>query len=115
VPSGICDDKLKVFQPAYANSITETELDYFTVPSLPQISLNFCKSVAFTTIRRVFDLHNRDHVRLVRPLLSFRLDLPGIRRILLNLTDDHVKRVFEHVELSSEHANFARNILAFAR
>ena len=50
-----------------------------------------------------FDLHNRDHVRLVRLLLSFRLDLPGIRRILLSLIDDHVKRVFEHIKLSGDH------------
>jgi len=50
-----------------------------------------------------FDLHNRDHVRLVRLLLSFRLELPGIRRILLNLIDDHVKHVFEHVKLKRDH------------
>lgn len=46
-----------------------------------------------------FDLHNRDHVMLVRLLVSFRLELPGIRRILLNLIDDHVKHGFEHVKL----------------
>ena len=60
-------------------------------------------SSKFDSPRFVFDLHNRDHVRLVRLPLSFRLDLPVIRRILLNLIDDHVKRVFEHVKLSSDH------------
>jgi len=43
--------------------------------------------------RLVFDLdvHNRDHVKLFELLPSFRRKLPGIRRILLNLVDDHVK------------------------
>ena len=37
------------------------------------------------------ELHKRDHVELVDTLLSILFMLPGIRRILLNLDDDHVK------------------------
>ena len=50
-----------------------------------------------------FELLNGDHVRLVRLLLSFRLELPGIRRILIKLIDDQVKHVFEHVKLKRDH------------
>ena len=55
-----------------------------------------------------FDLHNRDHVMLVRLLVSFRLELPGIRRILLNLIDYHVKHGFEHVKLRRDHVKLRR-------
>jgi hypothetical protein len=62
-----------------------------------------------------FDLHNRDHVRLVRLLLSFRLELPCIRRILLNLIDDHVKLCSELPCLSAITSNIAGNFHAQAR
>ena len=41
------------------------------------------------------DLQNRDHVLLFDLLISLRFKLPCIRRILLNLVDDHVKHVFD--------------------
>ena len=50
-----------------------------------------------------FDLHNRDHVKALPLLISFRFKLPSIRGILLNLIDDHVKHVFEHVKLRRDH------------
>ena len=37
------------------------------------------------------DVHGCDHVKLFDWLASFRRRLPSIRRILLNLDDDHVK------------------------
>lgn len=37
------------------------------------------------------DLHKRAHVMSFDWLASFRFKLPSIRRILLNLDDDHVK------------------------
>ena len=45
-----------------------------------------------------FDLHNRDHVKPLELLISFCFKLPGIRLKLLNLIDDHVKHVVEHVK-----------------
>ena len=36
------------------------------------------------------DLHEPDHVKVIAVLLSFRAQLPSIRRILPNLVDDHV-------------------------
>jgi hypothetical protein len=45
------------------------------------------------------DVYDYDHVTLFDFLLSFRFKLPSIRRILLNLVDDHVKHVFDHVKL----------------
>ena len=57
-----------------------------------------------------FDLHNRDHVKLVRLLVSFRLALRSIRRILLNLIDDHVKHVFEHVKLRRDHVKLCSEL-----
>jgi hypothetical protein len=53
----------------------------------------------FDCVAFSFDLHNRDHVKALALLISFRFKLPGIREILLNLIDDHVKHVFEHVKL----------------
>ena len=49
------------------------------------------------------DVHNRDHVKLFELLTSFRHKLPSIRRILLNLVDDHVKHLSEHVKLKRDH------------
>src|SRR5215217_7498966 len=55
-------------------------------------------------------------------LASFRFKLPSIRRILLNLVDDHVKHGSEHVKLSLKlpcsdaiTSNFAWNFLARTR
>jgi len=45
------------------------------------------------------DLQNPDHVRLFEKLASFRFKLPGIRRILPSLVDDHVKHGSDHVKL----------------
>ena len=50
-----------------------------------------------------FDLHNRDHVKALELLISFRFKLPSIRGILPSLIDDHVKHVFEHVKLEGDH------------
>jgi len=50
-----------------------------------------------------FDLHNRDHVKALELLISFRFKLPGIRGILPNLIDDQVKHVFTHVKLRHDH------------
>jgi hypothetical protein len=47
-----------------------------------------------------FDLQNGDHVKLLEQLASFRFKLPSIRRILLNLVDDHVKHEPDHVKPS---------------
>jgi hypothetical protein len=57
----------------------------------------------FDCVALSLDLHNRDHVKALELLISFRFRLPGIRRILLNLVDDHVKHVFEHVKLRGDH------------
>ena len=57
-----------------------------------------------------FDLHKRDHVKPCGLLLSFRLELPRIRRILLNLIDDHVKHVFEHVKHRRDHVKLCRKL-----
>jgi len=46
------------------------------------------------------DLHDRAHVKLFDLLTSLRFKLPSIRRMLLNLVDDHVKHVLDHVRLS---------------
>ena len=45
-----------------------------------------------------FDLHTRDHVKLLELLISFGVKLPGIRGILPNLIDYLVKHLFEHVK-----------------
>ena len=45
------------------------------------------------------DLQNRDHVKALELLPSFRFKLPCIREILPSLVDDQVKHVFEHVKL----------------
>jgi len=50
-----------------------------------------------------FDLHKGDHVKLFDQLDSFRFELPSIRRILLNLVDDHVKHVPDHVKRIADH------------
>ena len=47
--------------------------------------------------------HNRDHVKALELLISFRFKFPGIRGILPDLIDDHVKHVFEHVKLRRDH------------
>jgi len=63
--------------------------------------------------------HACDHVKLFEKLASLRFKLPSLRRILLNLVDDHVKHVFEHVKLSVKlpcsnviTSNYAWNFLA---
>jgi len=50
-----------------------------------------------------FDLHNRDHVKPLELLISLCFKLSSIRGILLNLIDDHVKHVFEHVKPRRAH------------
>ena len=65
-------------------------------------------SSKFDSPRFVFDLHNRDHVKALALLISFRFKLPGIREILLNLIDDHVKHVFEHVKLRRDRVVLSR-------
>ena len=59
------------------------------------------------------DLHNRDHVKALALLISFRFKLPSIRGILLNLVDDHVKHVFEHVKLRSDHVKLRSELPCF--
>ena len=54
-----------------------------------------------------FDLQNRTHVKLLNKLASFRVELPSIRRILLNLVDDHVKHESEHVKHESDHVKLS--------
>jgi len=61
------------------------------------------------------DLHNRDHVMLFDSLISFRRKLPCIRRILLNLDDDHVKLFAKLLCLKAIKSDFARSFLAQAR
>jgi len=48
------------------------------------------------------DLHDRDHVKLLEKLASFRLKLPSLRRILPSVVDDHVKHDSDHVKFSLE-------------
>jgi hypothetical protein len=62
-------------------------------------SLQVKPCTMFDCVAFSFDLHNRDHVKPLALLISFRFKLSGIRRILLNLIDDHVKHVSEHVKL----------------
>jgi hypothetical protein len=61
------------------------------------------------------DLHNRDHVKLFDSLASFRRKLPCIRRILLNLDDDHVKLRAELPCTDAIRSGFVRNFLAQTR
>ena len=56
------------------------------------------------------DLQNREHVKPLELLMSFRFQLPSIRRILLNLIDHHVKHVFEHVKLRRDHVKLRRKL-----
>ncbi|HYV12646.1 MAG TPA: hypothetical protein VE980_17225 [Pyrinomonadaceae bacterium] len=55
-------------------------------------------------------MHNRDHVKPRELLISFRFKLPGIRSILLNLIDDHVKHASEHVKLRRDRVVLGRDI-----
>jgi hypothetical protein len=57
-----------------------------------------------------FDLQNRDHVKALELLISFRFKLPCIRGILPNLIDDHVKHVFGHVKLRRDHVKRRRKL-----
>ena len=66
-------------------------------------SLKIKSRSMFDCVAFSFDLHNRDHVKPLELLISFRFKLSSIRRILLNLIDDHVKHVFEHVKLRRDH------------
>lgn len=50
----------------------------------------------------ILDLHGRDHVMQRALRITFGFKLPGIRELLPNLLDDHVKHGFEHVELCAE-------------
>jgi len=73
-------------------SLLEPGFDvYLSLQVKPRCMFDF---VAFS-----FDLHNRNHVKPLELLLSFCFKLPSIRGLLLNLIDDHVKHVFEHVKL----------------
>jgi hypothetical protein len=56
------------------------------------------------------DLHNRDHVKALELLISFRFKLHGMRGILPNLIDDQVKQVFEHVKLRRVHVKLRRKL-----
>jgi len=68
----------------------------FDVNSSLQVETgNVFDSLAFDS-----DLHNHDHVTLFDLRISFSFKLSSTRRILLNLVDDHVKHVFDHVKLS---------------
>ena len=51
----------------------------------------------------VHELPARDRVELLDQLASFHCKLPSIRRILLNLVDDHVKHVPDHVKRIADH------------
>ena len=57
-----------------------------------------------------FDVHNHDHVKPLELLISFCFKLPGIRRILLNLINDHVKHESEHVKLRRDHVKLRRKL-----
>ena len=69
----------------------------------PRLNVNSCLHVKNGSMLDLsalsLDLHSRDHVmqRALRNRFGFKL--PGIRRILPNLVDDHVKHGFEHVKL----------------
>ena len=45
-----------------------------------------------------FDLHTRDHVKPLSLLISFHFKLAAFEDSLLDLIEDHVKHVFEHVK-----------------
>ena len=54
-------------------------------------------------------MHGRDHVDLSNSLASFRRKLPGVRRILRKLVDDHVKPVFEPFKHRRDHVKLKRD------
>ena len=61
------------------------------------------------------ELRKSDRVKLFDPLASIRGELPSIRRILLNLDDDHVK-LFPRLRCSvAITSRFARDFLARTR
>jgi len=64
----------------------------------------------FDCVAFSFDLRNRDHVKPLELLISFRFKLLNIRGILLNLVDDHVKHVFEHVKRRRDHVKLCREL-----
>jgi hypothetical protein len=65
-------------------------------------SLQIKPRTMFDCVAFIIDLHNRDHVKALELLISFRFELPGIRRILPNIIDDQIKPVFEHLRLCLE-------------
>ena len=64
----------------------------------------------FDSVALSLDLHNRDHVKALELLPSFRFKLPCIRGILPSLVDDQVKHVFEHVKLRRDHVKLRRKL-----
>ena len=64
----------------------------------------------FDSVALSLDLHNRDHVKALELLPSFRFNLPSIRGILPSLVDDQVKHVFEHVKLRRDHVKLRRKL-----
>ena len=77
----------------FRRSVLQSWLDVNS--SLQVESGNMFDALAFDS-----DLHAHDHVTLFDPRISFRFELSSSRRILPNLVNDHVKHVFDHVELS---------------
>jgi len=75
--------------------------------ALAPFDVNSCLHVETWTMHDllafVFDLHNHDHVKLFKLLLSFRFKLPCVRRILPSIVADHVKDVFEPFMLRRGH------------
>ena len=73
-------------------------------------SLQFKPVSRFDCVVLSFDLHNRDHVKALELLFSFRFRLPSIRKILPNLIDDQVKHVLERVKLKRVHVKLRRKL-----
>ena len=73
------------------------ELQFDVYLSLQVKSRSMFDCVAFS-----FDLHDSKHVKPSELLISFCFKLSSIRGILLNIIDDHVKHVFEHVKLKRD-------------
>jgi len=49
------------------------------------------------------DLPDRNHVKWLELLISFRFELSSIRGILPNRVHDHVIHVYEHIKLKRDH------------
>jgi hypothetical protein len=81
--------------------------------------VNACLQVKTRSLRDTSafgpDLQKSDRVTLFDPLASIRRKLPSIRRILLNLDDDHVRLRAKLPCLIAIVSRFARDFLAQTR